>query len=197
MDTILPHTGRGSRSLIALRNRPWFHSLTFRRGGWRWIAHGRQRKRQPDIPVPKPEICWVCTRSGYGHELGLQGGSVSMLMAVGRDRVGLGSAPISTGSARNRASMCAQQIYSGGVSSSGNDVTEAKSGPTEWTQIGSPENRMTQSSLCDRFDCRIDQASLAAMADLGMSDAQIARYRRLWWRCKSSALVRADAQKII
>ena len=78
--------------------------------------------------------------------------------------------------------MCAQEIYSGDVSSSRNDVTEAKSGPNEWTQIGSPENRTTQSSLCGRFDCRIDQASLAAMADLGMSDAQIARYRRLWWR---------------
>jgi hypothetical protein len=120
-----------------------------------------------------------------------------MLMAVGRNRAGHGSAPISTGSARNRASMCAQNICSGGVSSSGNDVTEANSRPSEWTQIGSPENRTTQSSLRGRFDCRIDEASLAAMADLGMSEAQIARYRRLWWREKPSAIVRADTQKTI
>jgi hypothetical protein len=91
--------------------------------------------------------------------------------------------------------MCAQNICSRGVSSSGNDVTEANSGASEWTQIGSPENRKIQSSLRDRFDCRIDEASLAAMADLGMSEAQIARYRRLWWREKPSAIVRADAQK--
>ena len=105
--------------------------------------------------------------------------------------------PISTGSARDRASMCALNFCSGGVSSSGNDVTEANSGPSEWTQIGSPENRTTQSSLRGRFDCRIDEASLAAMADLGMSEAQIARYRRLWWREKPSAIVRTDAQKTI
>src|SRR5690242_15769494 len=104
-------------------------------------------------------------RSGYRHELGLQDGSASMLMAVGRNRAGLGSAPISAGSARKRASMCTQEIYSGGVSSSGNDVTQAKSGPNEWTQIGSPENRRAQTSLCGRFDCQIDQASLAVMAD--------------------------------
>ena len=35
------------------------------------------------------------------------------------------------------------------------------------------------------------------MADLGMSEAQIARYRRLWWREKPSAIVRTDAQKTI
>jgi hypothetical protein len=93
--------------------------------------------------------------------------------------------------------MYAQNICSGGVSSSGNNVTEVNSGPSEWTQIGSSENRTTQSSLRGRVDCRIDEASLAAMADLGMSKAQIARYRRLWWREKPSAIVRADAQKTI
>ena len=61
-----------------------------------------------------------------------------MLMAVGRNRAGHGSVPLSTGSARNRASMCAQNICSGGVSSSGSDVTEANSGPSEWTQIVEP-----------------------------------------------------------
>jgi hypothetical protein len=61
----------------------------------------------------------------------------------------------------------------------------------------SPETRTTQSSLRGRFDCRIDEASLAAMADLGMSEAQIARYRRHWWREKPSAIERADAQKTI
>ena len=35
------------------------------------------------------------------------------------------------------------------------------------------------------------------MADLGMSEAQIARYCRFWWREKPSAIVRADAQTII
>ena len=93
--------------------------------------------------------------------------------------------------------MCAQNICGGDVSSSGNDVIEANSGPSEWTQIGSLENRTPQSSLRGRFDCRIDEASLAAMADLGVSEAQIARYRRLWWREKPSAIVRADAQKTI
>jgi hypothetical protein len=88
-------------------------------------------------------------------------------------------------------------MFSGGLSSSGNDVTEANSGPSEWTQIGSSENRTPQSSLRGRFGWRIDQASLAAMADLGMSEAQIARYRRLWWRDRPSAIVRADAQKTI
>jgi hypothetical protein len=92
--------------------------------------------------------------------------------------------------------MCAKYC-GGGVSSSGNDVTEANPGPREWTQIGSLENGTPQSSLRGRFDCRIDEASLAAMADLGMSEAQIARYRRLWWREKPSAKVRADAQKTI
>jgi hypothetical protein len=93
--------------------------------------------------------------------------------------------------------MCAQNICSGGVSSSGNDVTEANSGPSEWTQIGSPENRTTQSLLRVRFDYLIDEASLTVMADLGMSEAQIAQYRRLWWREKLSTIVRADAQKTI
>lgn len=93
--------------------------------------------------------------------------------------------------------MCAQNICGGDVSSSGNDVIEANSGPSEWTQIGSLENRTPQSSLRGRFDCRIAEASLAAMADLGVSEAQIARYRRLWWREKPSAIVRADAQKTI
>jgi hypothetical protein len=93
--------------------------------------------------------------------------------------------------------MCVQKISSNGVSSSGNDVTEANYGPSEWTQIGSPEDRTTESSLRGRFDRRIDEASLAAMTDLGMSEAQIARYRRLWWREKPSATVRADAQKTI
>ena len=63
--------------------------------------------------------------------------------------------------------MCAQNVCSGGVSSSGNDVTEANSRPSEWTQIGSPENRTTQSSLRGRFDCRIDEASLAAWPTSG------------------------------
>ena len=93
--------------------------------------------------------------------------------------------------------MSAQNICSGGVSSSGNDLTQANSGPSEWTQIGSPENRTTESSLRGRFDRQIDEASLAAMADLGMSKAQIARYRRLWWREKPSAIVRADHQTTI
>jgi hypothetical protein len=83
------------------------------------------------------------------------------------------------------------------VCSTGNDVTEANFRPSESTQIGSPERRTTQSSLRGRFDCRIDEASLAAMADLGMSEAQIARYGRLWWREKPSAMVRADAQNTI
>jgi hypothetical protein len=120
-----------------------------------------------------------------------------MLMAVWRNHAGHGSAPISTGSATESSVDVRANIFSGGVSSSGNDVTEAKSEPSEWTQIGSPENRTTQSSSRGRFDCRIDEASLAAMADLGMSEAQIARYRRLWWREKPSAIVRADAQKAI
>jgi hypothetical protein len=89
--------------------------------------------------------------------------------------------------------MCEQNICGGGVSSIGNNVTEANSGPSERRQIGRAKNRTTQSSLHPRFDCRIDEASLATMADLGMSEAQIARYRRLWWREKPSAIVRVDA----
>jgi hypothetical protein len=69
-------------------------------------------------------------------------------------------------------------------------MTQAGSGSSRSTQIESPEDRVTemhgQSSSIGRFDCRINAASLAALADLGMSEAQIERYRRRWCRRKRS-----------
>jgi hypothetical protein len=45
------------------------------------------------------------------------------------------------------------------------------------------------------FDRPIDAASIATLADLGMSETQIARYRGLWCREKPFAVVRAGARR--
>src|SRR5215471_7777226 len=62
-------------------------------------------------------------------------------------------------------------------------------------QIGSPEVRVTemrgQSWALGRFDSRIDSSSLATLADLGLSEVQIARYRRRW--CGRQPPTGADA----
>ena len=56
-------------------------------------------------------------------------------------------------------------------------LTRDSSGSIGATQIGSPEVRVTemrgQSSSLGRFDSRIDAASLATLADLGLSEVQI------------------------
>ena len=41
-------------------------------------------------------------------------------------------------------------------------------------------NEMRGQSSSHRFDSRIDAASLTTLADLGLSDVQIARYHRRW-----------------
>jgi hypothetical protein len=48
-----------------------------------------------------------------------------------------------------------------------------------------------QSWSLGRFDSRIDAASLATLADLGVSEVQIARYRRRW--CRRQPSTEADA----
>ena len=74
-------------------------------------------------------------------------------------------------------------------------MTRDSSGSIGATQIGSPEVRVTemrgQSSSLGRFDSRIDAASLATLADLGLSEVQIARYRRRW--CRRQPSTEADA----
>ena len=74
-------------------------------------------------------------------------------------------------------------------------LTQDSSGSIGATQIGSPEVRVTemrgQSSSLGRFDSRIDAASLATLADLGLSEVQIARYRRRW--CRPQPSTEADA----
>jgi hypothetical protein len=54
-----------------------------------------------------------------------------------------------------------------------------------------------QSSSIGRFDSRIDAASLATLADLGMSEAQIAQYRQHWCCGKRSTRAGAAAQATI
>ena len=64
-------------------------------------------------------------------------------------------------------------------------MTQDNSGSIGAGQIASSKSRMTergQSSFTGRFDRRIDPSSLSVLADLGVSEAQIERYRRLWCR---------------
>jgi hypothetical protein len=69
-------------------------------------------------------------------------------------------------------------------------LTQDSPGSSGSTESRSPEGRITemrtQNSSNQRFDCRIDAASLAVLTDLGMSKAQIARYRRRWCRPRQS-----------
>jgi hypothetical protein len=77
----------------------------------------------------------------------------------------------------------------------GGALTQDSSGSIRATQIGSPEVPVTemrgQSSSLGRFDSRIDAASLATLAELGLSEVQIARYRRRW--CRRQPSTEADA----
>ena len=74
-------------------------------------------------------------------------------------------------------------------------LTQDSSGSTGATQIGSPEVRVTEmrgAKLVSRpLRQPIDAASLATLADLGLSEVQIARYRRHW--CRRQPSTEADA----